>query len=210
VGDYLFARAANLVAETDHVRVMDEFAKTLMIIINGEVEQRFTRWDADREAYARRIHAKTGALFVLAAQAAALLGGAPEAYRLALVEYGRAIGTAFQIVDDVLDYTADAAHLGKPAGGDLRQGILTLPLIHYLEAHPDDPDLRLLLSVKNGEHPAVDAVVEKVRRSPSTLSALEEARGYVEQARAALEPLPQSIYTQALSDLALTVVDRAI
>lgn len=210
VGDYLFARAANLVAQTAHVGVMDEFAKTLMVILNGEVTQRFNRWLVDRQAYQQRIYAKTAALFVLAAQAPALLGGANDNLRHALADYGRAIGLAFQIVDDVLDYIGDPAKIGKPAGGDLRQGLITLPLIHYIETHPDDPEVKLLLAKKDGAHPLIASLIEKVRGSSAIQATLEEARSWVEQAQRALERLPFSIYTQALSDLTVTIVERAL
>jgi geranylgeranyl pyrophosphate synthase len=210
VGDYLFARAANLVAQTDHVVVMDEFAKTLMVILNGEVEQRFSRWSVDRPAYWARIYAKTAALFVLAAQAAGILGKAGESQRAALVEYGRSIGMAFQIIDDVLDYTADAARLGKPAGGDLRQGIITLPMIHFIENHPQDPDVRALLSAKNGEHESVARLIERVRRSDSIEAAIQEGRDQIERAQHALAGFPQSIHTHSLFALANTVLERAV
>ncbi|MDI6695402.1 MAG: polyprenyl synthetase family protein [Anaerolineales bacterium] len=210
VGDYLFARAANLVAQTDHVGVMDEFAKTLMVILNGEVVQRFNRWQVDRQAYQQRIYAKTAALFVLAAQAPALLGNASESARQSMVDYGQAIGLAFQIVDDVLDYVGDPAKIGKPAGGDLRQGLITLPLIRYIEMHPNDPEVGILLAKRDGNHPLVAALIEKVRHSSAIQAALDEARGWVEQAQHALECLPLSIYTQALSELTVTIVERAM
>jgi geranylgeranyl pyrophosphate synthase len=210
VGDYLFARAANLVAQTDHVTVMDEFAKTLMVILNGEVEQRFSRWRIDRTAYWARIYAKTAALFVLAAHAAAILGEANETGRLALVEYGRSAGMAFQIIDDVLDYTADSGKLGKPAGSDLRQGIITLPMIHYAENHPEDVDVAALFSALDGEHESAARLIEKVRLSDSIEAALKEALAQIDRAHRAIAGLPASIYTRALHDLANTVVERAV
>lgn len=208
VGDYLFARAANLVAATDHVRVMDEFAKTLMVILNGEAAQRFSRWESGRDPYTDRIYAKTAALFVLAAQAAALLGNAADPQREAMIAYGRSIGMAFQIVDDILDYTGDAARLGKPAGGDLRQGLITLPLICFQEAHPDDEDLLEMFSLRDGSHAGLSRVIEKVRRSGAIHAALAEARAYIDTAYAALKVLPQSTYTRDLADLAASVIDR--
>lgn len=210
VGDYLFARAANLVALTDHVGVMDEFAKTLMVILNGEVEQRFNRWRTDRTAYIARIYAKTAALFVLAAQAPALLGNAGERERLALKNYGRSAGLAFQILDDVLDYTAQTASLGKPAGGDLRQGIITLPMIHFIEQYPDDPDVHSVVFGHNGQHESAPRLIEKVRNSGAIAASMQEARRHIEMARDALNALPLSVYSRMLSDLATTVVERAL
>ncbi len=210
IGDYLFARAANLVARTDHVGVMDAFAKTLMVILNGEVTQRFNRWLVDRQAYQQRIYAKTAALFVLAAQAPALLASAGEEESQAITEFGYATGLAFQIVDDVLDYVGDPSHLGKPAGGDLRQGLVTLPLIRYIEAHPEDPTVQEVLTQKDGEHPAVAVLIEKVRRSSAISEALEEARAWIRQAQEALNRLPPSLYTQALFNLSHTIVERTL
>lgn len=208
VGDYLFARAANLVASTDHVRVMDEFAKTLMVILNGEAAQRFSRWESGRRLYEERIYAKTAALFVLAAHAAALLGKAPASAREAMITFGRSIGMAFQVVDDILDYTADSTRLGKPAGGDLRQGLITLPLICYQEAYPGDEDLIQLFALRDGQHAGVSRLIEKVRRSEAIRTAMDEAGTYIEIARTALKEIPKSSYTQDLAELAASVVER--
>lgn len=208
VGDYLFARAANLVAQTDHVRIMDLFARTLMVILNGEVAQRFSRWEIDRAEYEARIYAKTAALFVLAAQAGAVLGNASAAAEDALVAYGHAAGLAFQIVDDMLDFGGSPAQTGKPTGADLRQGLFTLPAIYYAEAHPDDPDLLTLLEAKDGDHPSLPRLVEKVRASSAMEAALDEARQLSAQAQRALERLPYSVHTDALAALARSAVER--
>jgi geranylgeranyl pyrophosphate synthase len=137
-GDYLFARAADLAAQTDNVRVMQIFARTLMTIASGELRQLFgdaTRRQT-REDYFKRIYAKTASMFELATEAAGVLIGAAEDENLALRQYGHDLGIAFQIMDDVLDFIGDESPLGKPVASDLRQGIVTLPVIDYLEAHP--------------------------------------------------------------------------
>ncbi len=208
VGDYLFARAANLVAETDNVRIMDHFAKTLMVILNGEIAQRFSRWKLDRQEYEQRIYAKTGALFVLATRAAAILGAAEKQSQAALVEYGHSTGMAFQIVDDVLDFIGSPEKMGKPNGSDLRQGLVTLPVIYYAEAHPRDPDLVVMLEGNEGHNDAIPRLIAAVRESDAIDDALHEARQLVEQGQHALEKLPDSIYTQALASIANSIVER--
>ena len=128
-GDYLFARAAGFAAETENVRVVQLFAETLRIICEGELRQLFSarQWRQAKEDYYPRIFAKTASLFASATRSGAILGGASPEQEQALYDYGHHLGMAFQIVDDILDYSGDEATLGKPVGGDLRQGIVTLP-----------------------------------------------------------------------------------
>ena len=137
-GDYLFARAAAFAAETESVRVISIFAQTLMTICSGELNQIFGSDGGQptataREYYYQRIYSKTASLFAASAEAGALLGEAPQTEAQALRDYGHNLGMAFQIVDDVLDFAGSEGDLGKPIGSDLRQGIITLPTIHFLE-----------------------------------------------------------------------------
>jgi geranylgeranyl pyrophosphate synthase len=208
MGDYLFARAANLVARTRDVDVMDLFAKTLMVILNGEVKQQFSRGEVDRQAYYERIYAKTAAMFVLSTQAAATLGGADDASLQALKAYGRGVGMAFQMVDDVLDFVGTPEQIGKPVGSDLRQGLFTLPAIYYVETHPEDDAVRALLDGGTKDPELVAKVVAAVRASGAIEEALLQARTSVAQAERALEGLPRSAYVAALSSLARYIVDR--
>ncbi|MCC6190499.1 MAG: polyprenyl synthetase family protein [Anaerolineales bacterium] len=208
-GDFLFARAAELATETESVRVIKEFSRTLMIIVNGEINQMFVgRGEASREGYVQRIFAKTASLFAVAAEAAAVLGGADERTITAMRSFGREVGMAFQIVDDVLDFTADATRLGKPVGSDLRQGLFTLPVLRYLERHPDDADLADLLNGHPNDAKRVERAVEAVRGSGAIADALDEAKAYVGRAQGALAPLPGSDCRRALYDLADYIVSR--
>jgi geranylgeranyl pyrophosphate synthase len=209
MGDYLFAYAASLVAQTGNVRIMELFAETLMVIINGEVNQHFSKWRSDRQEYEQRIYAKTAALFVLAVQAAAVLGDADEPSTQALVDFGRDTGMAFQIVDDVLDFTSAAESIGKPAGNDLRQGLLTLPAIYYHEANPDDLQMKTILKTAREDHPEIPDLVDKIRQSPAMEAAMQEARRLARQGQQALESLPPSPHRDALAALARSVVERA-
>jgi geranylgeranyl pyrophosphate synthase len=200
-----------LAAETDSVRVMKVFARTLMVIVNGEINQMFVgRGQAARDGYLQRIYAKTASLFAAAAEAGALLGNANERAIAAMRVFGTEMGMAFQIVDDVLDFTADQARLGKPVGSDLRQGLFTLPVLCYLERHPDDRDVAALLNGRSGDVERVARVVAAVRASGATDEALDEARAYVARAQAALAPMPNNACRRALSDLADYFVSRNV
>jgi len=210
-GDHLFARAAELASETDSVRVMGLFARTLMIIVNGEINQMFVgRGQASREAYLQRIYAKTASLFAGAAEAAATLSQADQGAIAAMRRFGHEVGMAFQIVDDILDLTGHETQLGKPVGSDLRQGLVTLPVLYYLEGHPEDRDVAALLNGRSGDLERVDRVVSAVRDSGAIALALSDARAYVARARSALATMPDNDYRRALSDLAEYFVSRDV
>jgi heptaprenyl diphosphate synthase len=117
---------------------------------------------------------------------------------------------AFQMVDDILDFNGDESKLGKPVGSDLRQGLFTLPVLIYLEKHPDDHDVAALLNGHSGESERVDRVVQAVRDSGAIAVALEEAKSYVVRAQASLAAMPSNTYRRALSDLADYFVSRKV
>ena len=149
LGDYMFAHAAELVARTGHVAVIRLFAQTLKTMATGELRQDISAYDAEsasmRDYYAR-IYGKTASLFETAGRGGALMSGADAATVSALGEYGRCLGMAFQIVDDVLDFTATASALGKPVGGDLLAGTLTLPSILLMESAAGEAVVRRLFA----------------------------------------------------------------
>lgn len=210
-GDYVFARAADLAAQTDNVRVMRIFARTLMTIVSGELRQQFsdTRLRQTREDYFKRIYAKTASMFELATEAAGVLIGAPEDEIAALHDFGHDLGIAFQIMDDVLDLIGETQQVGKPVAHDLRQGIVTLPVIDYLDRQPDDRRVDELLRNGRRSDDAVLPIVEAVRASGSVDRALAEARNYVRRSQAALQQLPANAARQAMLDLADYVVARS-
>ena len=208
-GDYLFARAASLAAETDSVRVMDVFARTLMVLVNGEINQLFvSRGRVSRDDYYRRIYAKTASMFALATQAGAILGSAAEPVVEAMRDYGKEVGMAFQIVDDILDYVGDEGHVGKPVGGDLRQGLVTLPALYFLEAHPGDASMTAILNGQAGDPAQVAVVVNSIRASGAIDSAMAEARRFVARGQAALAAVSGRPQRDALAALADYVVRR--
>ncbi len=208
IGDYFFARAANLVAETENLDIMTQFSETLMTILNGEVNQQFSLWQLDRQGYIDRIYAKTGAMFVLASKSAAILAEADQDGLSAMERYGYHTGIAFQIADDVLDFTSNQTRLGKPVGSDLREGIFTLPVLLYAEQYPNDPDLNLLLEVQDADQPAIDRLITSIKTSGALEDALDEARIMVSNGQRALESIPHSTYMEALSSIGRSAVDR--
>jgi geranylgeranyl pyrophosphate synthase len=209
VGDYLFARAAFLASQTDSVRLMRRFAETLMTICSGEVRQMFDGQGGlvTRDEYIRRIYAKTASLISMASQAGASLSGIDGEEAEALRTYGDSLGLAFQIVDDVLDFVADEETLGKPVGGDLRQGLVTLPLLLFLEEEPDQPAVRQAIRAgARGE--IVQEAVELIARSSAIERSLDIARDHGERARSALRVFPESSHREGLSALVGFAVDR--
>ncbi|MEW6286385.1 MAG: polyprenyl synthetase family protein [Chloroflexota bacterium] len=210
-GDFLFARAAKLAAETDSLPIMKMFAETLAIIVNGELTQMFSaRGVIERANYYDRIYAKTASLFEMSALAAAMLATENESIRAAMRTFGYEVGMAFQIVDDILDFTGSQVTVGKPIGSDLLNGLVTLPAIYYAEEHPDDEDI---LSLPDGgwkDTDRVQRIVDNIRRNAAIEKAMEEARQAVRRALSALEDAPAVPEREALADLAKFIVDRNI
>lgn len=208
-GDYLFARAADFAAQANSVRVMRIFARTLMVLVNGEINQMFnSRGTASRDDYYRRIYAKTASVFEAAAEGAGVVGGADESEIEALSVYGREIGCAFQIVDDILDFTGEEQRIGKPVGSDLRQGLVTLPTLCYLELNPGDADIAALLNGHMGDAALAAKVVDSIRQSAAIRAAAAEAREYVARGNAALTRLSGGRYVDNLRAIADYIVNR--
>ena len=200
---------AGFAAETEDVRVIQLFAETLRTIVEGELRQLFSsrQWRQPKDAYYPRIFAKTASLFASATRSGAILGGATAEQEQALYDYGHHFGMAFQIVDDILDFAGEEATLGKPVGGDLRQGIMTLPFFYYLQAQPDPAPIIALLEKGDA---GVTEVIVAVRASGAIGQALAEARAFAEQAKAALVGLPDSPFRTTLRDLTESTLDRRV
>jgi len=208
-GDFIFARAAELASETDSVAVMRIFAQTLATIVNGETSQLFTRRGLiDREAYFQRIYAKTASMFVLATRSAALISPVDEDVIDIASTFGYEIGMAFQIVDDVLDFTGEQVTVGKPVASDLRQGLITLPVIYYHQACPQDPDMDPVIQGAFLDEDLVTRLAESIRSSNSIKQSLEEAHQFVERGLSALHKLPNSPQRQSLESLAEYIIKR--
>ncbi len=210
-GDFLFARAAKLAAETDHLPLMKLFAETLATIVNGELTQMFSaRGVIDRDNYYQRIYAKTASLFEMASLAATMVATENEEMRASMKIFGYEVGMAFQIVDDILDFTGDQSTVGKPIGSDLLNGLVTLPAIYFAEANPDDEDV---LSLPEGgwkDTERVQRLVDNIRQSAATQHSMDEARQAISRALKALSRAPLSPEREALENLAKFIVDRKI
>jgi geranylgeranyl pyrophosphate synthase len=208
-GDVLLAQTAALVAELGHPRILGVFADTLCAMSAGEIRQLMTSGEGlcSREDYFRRIGAKTASLCAAATEMAGILAEADESQIEALRRFGWELGTAFQIVDDVLDLMGDEAQMGKPAGSDLRQGLVTLPVICYLERGGDDAIISVVLTGQPDEA-RVEAAVEAVRASGGVEAAVAEARIHIEWAYEALASLPDNDARRTLQALAEYVVER--
>ncbi|MBC8336980.1 MAG: polyprenyl synthetase family protein [Anaerolineales bacterium] len=208
-GDFVFARAAKLAAETKSLLLMDIFAETLAIIVNGELTQMFeSRGLANRKNYYERIYAKTGSLFELSTRGAAIISEVDAQTVENIQTFGREIGTAFQIMDDILDFTGEQSTIGKPVGSDLLQGLITLPALFYIETHPKDENVKVLLSGEFRNEESMTALVESIRNSDAIQLALDEAREYTSRALNALNGQPKGAERQALEDLANYVTSR--
>ena len=144
-GDFLFASASDMASKTNSVEVMRQIARCLMTIVNGEIDQLFSgRCIANIDDYFRRIYSKTASLFETSTHCSAILSNMDQDQTEKLRKFGYELGMAFQIVDDILDYTGNENTVGKPVGGDLRQGLLTLPMLYYMESNPLDPVIQTL------------------------------------------------------------------
>lgn len=207
-GDYIFAQAARLAAEIGSTEAMSIFAETLSIIVNGELSQLFGKSKLPtREDYYFRIYEKTGSLFALSAKAAAMVSPADRKYISPAEAYGKEIGKAFQIVDDVLDFIGNQERVGKPIGNDLRQGIPTLPAIYYGEQHPDDKILLACLDGTATEEEA-DGLILRINESGIIDQALEEASQCAAEAVKNLEDFPEGREKDALEKLGPFLLDR--
>lgn len=210
MGDYLFAKAGEFVSDTQTPRVIKLFSQTLGIISSGEIGQfrGAFKLDHSRESYFRRIYSKTASLFSLSTQSGAILSQAPEKAVSVMKEYGDNLGIAFQIVDDILDFTSTEEAMGKPVGSDLTQGTLTLPAIMLVEHYPADNPLKKAFETKDIKQ--VNKAIEMVRNSTIIDDCYKVASEYCERACLHLKMLPATPARQALFDMADFVVKREV
>ncbi|HET6605012.1 MAG TPA: polyprenyl synthetase family protein [Xanthomonadaceae bacterium] len=210
VGDFLYSRSFQLMVELDRMAVMRILADTTNAIAEGEVLQllHVNNPDTDERAYLQVIERKTAVLFAAAARLGGVLAGSDDTMEQALAEFGLQLGIAFQIADDVLDYTADAAELGKCLGDDLAEGKATLPLIHALSHAPEPARQRLRAIVENGGGDGLDDVLDTIRACGGIDYAQARAAEHAQLALAQLQALPDSPQRAALAGLARYAVDR--
>ncbi|MCA9831939.1 MAG: polyprenyl synthetase family protein [Dehalococcoidia bacterium] len=212
LGDYVFANAAEMVTRTGSLEVTRLFAMTLMKMTSGELDQDAAAWDIgkDIQNYLRRIGGKTAALFTTATEGGAVLAGCSEAEVDALRSYGYAIGMAFQIVDDILDYTGDEALMGKPLGSDLREGNVTLPALFHLERYPKDNPVNRYFRARRLREERLQEALAAIRESGVIESSLDMAKEYVRRAEDAVRILPDSDGKDTLMTIGRYVLDRDV
>lgn len=210
VGDFLYSRSFQLMVELDRMEVMQILADTTNRIAEGEVLQllHVRNPDTDEAAYLRVIERKTAVLFAAGTRLGALASCADTDTQQALYDYGMALGYAFQIADDVLDYTADAADLGKNLGDDLAEGKATLPLIHAITHSDPATRERLRQAVQEGDTSAMPEVLAAIHATGGLEYSRKRAMDYAAEAEAALAGLPQSEALEALRGLARYAVER--
>jgi geranylgeranyl pyrophosphate synthase len=196
IGDYLFAQSAMLAAATGDTRVVSIFASSLGDICDGQLREMLEghRLDQHRSDYEKRIYGKTAALFAGAAEMGAVIGRAPEADIQALRAFGADLGLAFQIIDDVLDFREQSDVLGKPAGNDLRQGVVTLPTMLFHEmlpaGAPEREEIELIVTGEETDEARIQAVVDEIRASDAIARAEAIAVEFANRARTHVEIVP--------------------
>lgn len=210
LGDYMFANAAEMVTRTGSLPVTRLFALALMKMTSGELDQDAAAFDVgkDIQNYLWRIGGKTAALFSNATEGGALLAGCSDAEVEALRAYGYNVGMAFQIVDDVLDFTGEESEMGKPVGSDLLEGTVTLPALLLLEHHPRDNPIKKYFTAKRGREEHLRDAIEMVRSTGAVDESMEMAREYVRRANEAISPLPSTDGKRCLVEIGEYVLAR--
>lgn len=210
VGDFLYSRAFQMMVGLNNMRVMQILSDATNVIAEGEVLQLLNMHDPDvtQESYLKVIRSKTAKLFEAAAELGALISGASDAEISAAGEYGRSLGTAFQLIDDVLDYAGDATAIGKNVGDDLREGKPTLPLIYLME-HGTPAERQLVREcIEQGDEQHFDAILSAITSSGALDYTRREAIAAAERAASAVAGLPESEYKDSLLELCKFAVDR--
>jgi octaprenyl-diphosphate synthase len=209
VGDYLYSRAFEMMVDVDSMRMMQIMSGATTVIAEGEVLQLLNIHDPDvsEDRYLQVVRFKTAKLFEAAAEAGAVLAGASRVQQEAAAAYGRHIGTAFQLVDDVLDYNGDVGALGKNVGDDLREGKPTLPLIRVLEVGTPEQKQLVREAIEKGEAD-FDAVARAIQETGALEHASRCAVAEAALARQAIETLPDSPARQALIDFCTFAIER--
>lgn len=210
LGDYMFANAAEMVTRTGSLHVTRLFALALMKMTSGELDQDAAAFDVgkDIQNYLWRIAGKTASLFANATEGGASLGGSDANTVEALRVYGYSIGMAFQIVDDLLDFTGDETEMGKPVGSDLREGTVTLPGLLLLERYPENNPIKKFFTARRDREDRLQEALAMIRSTEVLEVSMEMARDYVRRANAAVAFLPESAAKQSLADIGEYVLNR--
>ena len=210
VGDFLFSRAFQLMVEVGNLPIMKIMADATNIIAEGEVLQLANRHDPDttEARYLEVVGCKTGKLFEAAARLGAVLATRGEADERRMADFGASLGTAYQLVDDILDYRGSAAAIGKNIGDDLADGQPTLPLIHAMRAGNEDTARTVREAIRNGDVEQLPNLIEAVESAGGIEYTAASARSYVERARESLRDVPDTRFRRALASFAEFVIER--
>jgi octaprenyl-diphosphate synthase len=210
VGDYLYSRAFEMMVDIGEMRIMDIMASATNKIAEGEVLQLMNANDPDttEQRYFEVIYRKTAKLFEAGCGVAGILASASAAQQQALLSYGKHLGTAFQLVDDALDYSSTSAELGKNLGDDLAEGKPTLPLIHALKHGSAEQQAMIRSAIEHGGIEHLVAITAAIESTGGLAYTAQRARQEADLAKAALAVLADSPYQRALSELADFAVAR--
>jgi octaprenyl-diphosphate synthase len=211
VGDFVYSRAFQMMVGVDNMRVLQVLADATNVIAEGEVMQLMSCHNPDVEEsdYLGVIRCKTAKLFEAATRLGAILGGAPRDQESAVADYGMRLGTAFQLVDDVLDYSGEQAVIGKNLGDDLAEGKPTLPLIYAIRHGTQDQAQLVRRAIEHGGRDELAAVIEAIRSTGALEYAREQARRESRAACEALARIPHSRQREYLLQLANFAVTRS-
>ncbi|MDP6667243.1 MAG: polyprenyl synthetase family protein [Dehalococcoidia bacterium] len=210
IGDFVFATSAMYVCDTNNIRLVRRFAETITELARGELNEIYTAWrpGVTVEEYRQRIYDKTASLFCTAAEAGAVLGEGDDESVENLRNYGYSIGMAYQVYDDLLDYSATSEQLGKPAGHDLGEGILTLPAIIAAENGAADEISSFFTATEEARTDLLPGTVEAIKQTGALEQTHQVANDYIETAVRSLDGIPPSDPLDSLLALAEYVQTR--
>jgi octaprenyl-diphosphate synthase len=211
VGDFLYSRAFQMMVSVNRMRVLDVLADATNVIAEGEVLQLMNMHDPDLEVdeYLKVIRFKTAKLFEASARLGAILADVSSAVEDACASYGRSLGTAFQLIDDLLDYEGSTSQLGKNVGDDLREGKPTLPLLIAMERASNQERLLIRHAIEQGEVTRLAEIVDIVRRTGALEATRDAARAEASKARLSLAVLPATLHREALLEFCARSVERS-
>jgi len=209
LGDYMFARAGEIAASTDNLRVIKLFSRTLKTLSSAEITQASSAFNLEQtmEQYLGRISGKTASLFVMCTEAGAVLSNAGDDMINIMIDYGYNLGVAFQIVDDIFDFISTEEQLGKPVGSDLSQGTMTLPSMMLIERYPEDNPVKKLFQ-GGDEQENINKAIDLIRNSTIIQDCFDVASEYCSKACQNIGLLPDTSSRQTLLDLADYIVSR--
>jgi heptaprenyl diphosphate synthase len=208
-GDYVFARSLELMANIQDVKAHEILSKTIVEVCLREIEQIKDKYDLNQNlrTYLRRIKRKTALLIAVSCQLGAIAAGAPEEVHRRLFWFGYNVGMAFQITDDILDFTASAEQLGKPVGSDLLQGNITLPVLYAIENPEIRQKIEQLFESAHPEH-LIDEVISRIKSSDAIQQSFAVSQRYLQKALSLLEELPSNKAKNTLYNIAKFVGRR--